>query len=52
MPFDPDKYLSKKTGFDPDAYLAKKEEKPSQMEAVVEGAKEGASFGFLDELGA
>jgi len=59
MSFDPDAYLKRKqsSGFDPDAYLANRqpkveEPKPSKLESAIEGAKEGASFGFLDELGA
>ncbi len=57
--FNPDQYLAEKTGasFDPDQYLKEKSisvEKPSDWspsESAGQGALQGATAGFSDELG-
>lgn len=49
MPFDPNKYLEKKSAFNPDAYLSKAS-KPSQTESLLRGAAQGLSMQYADEI--
>lgn len=61
MPFNPDEYLAEKAasgGFDPDAYLSARAAAPSPLEgdvgageAALQGATQGLTLGFADELG-